>query len=75
MAQNPCVMNDGLLNYVLGGLAKRKGSWRAIAKASDVPYDTLSKIARGATTDPGVLTVERLEKHLRQLDAEERLAA
>jgi hypothetical protein len=75
MAQNPSAMNDGLLNYVVGALAKRKGHWRAIGVASGVPYDTLSKIARGATPDPGVLTVERLAKHLRQRDDEEQLAA
>lgn len=61
-------MDQNLLDYVKGALQRRKGSWPAISLAADVPYDTLSKIARGAIPDPGVLKVQRLADHLRELD-------
>lgn len=52
--------NPTLLQTVVDGLQARKGEWPALAEKSGVPYDTISKIARGATTNPGVLTVQAL---------------
>lgn len=68
MVQTAFAMKIQLLEYVREGLNRRKGQWRQIAARSDVPYDTLSKIARGLTVDPGVLTVQKLAAHLQELD-------
>jgi hypothetical protein len=78
MAHCPRVMSNadpaGLLETVRRGLQARKGQWREIEDLSEsaagerVPYDTISKIARGATPNPGVLTVERLAKTIQALD-------
>jgi hypothetical protein len=73
MAQTSAIMSVHLLDFVREGLCSRKGQWREIARAAKVPYDTVSKIARGANKEPGVLKVQRLADHLRQLD--ERTAA
>lgn len=58
-----------LLARVRAGLVRRRGQWPEIAELSEVPRDTISKIARGVTEDPGVQKVERLERVLRALDA------
>jgi hypothetical protein len=58
----------GLLTFVVEALSRRKGQWREISDAAEVPYDTTSKIARGVIPEPGVLKIERLEKVLRRLD-------
>jgi predicted transcriptional regulator len=52
--------NFSLLDQVIGALNSRKGQWQNIAREAEVPYHTLSKIARGANRDPGVRKVERL---------------
>lgn len=52
--------NISILDQVIGALNSRKGQWQAIAQEAQVPYHTLSKIARGANRDPGVRKVERL---------------
>ena len=57
-----------LLESVVAGLQARKGDWPAIAEQSGVPYDTISKIARGATPNPGVLTVQALAACLQSTD-------
>lgn len=41
----------------------RKGLER-LSKASDVPYHTLLKIAKGETSDPRISTVARLQRAL-----------
>jgi len=69
MVQTPLAMRIQLLEYVRDGLNSRKGQWRQIAARSDVPYDTVSKIARGVTVDPGVRTVQKLAHHLQLLDS------
>jgi hypothetical protein len=83
MAHDDCVMSTteasvGLLESVRAGLQARKGQWREIAELAEVlfpeqgvPYDTISKIARGATPNPGVLTCERLDTTLRALDEQD----
>jgi hypothetical protein len=54
-------MNEiSLLDRVVCALNSRKGHWQNIAREAEVPYHTLSKIARGANKDPGVRKVERL---------------
>lgn len=79
MAQSERVMSDpvrqGMLDYIREALSRRKGQWREIADASDVAYDTVSKIARGVIPEPGVLKCERLEATLRALDEADRLLA
>jgi predicted transcriptional regulator len=41
-------------------LQKQKGRWRQLAKQSGVPYFTLTKIARGTITNPGIDTVNKI---------------
>lgn len=41
-------------------LQRHKGSWKQLAKTSGVPYFTLTKIARGTITNPGIATVNKL---------------
>jgi hypothetical protein len=54
-------MNEiSLLDRVVGALNNRKGQWQNISREAEVPYHTLSKIARGANRDPGVRKIERL---------------
>lgn len=59
-------MNPGMLSYVLAQLEVHKGKWREIADATEVPYDTISKIARGAINDPRVSKLERLHNYLKE---------
>lgn len=49
-----------LLEGIVADLQSRKGEWRQIAHAAEVPYDTLTKIAQGRTPNPRVRTLERL---------------
>ena len=53
------------INFIAAQLQQRKGKWRELAKASGVPYFTLTKIARGTITNPGIDTVNKLLPHLR----------
>ena len=53
-------MNQDLLGFVLNHLRRREVPWTDVAKASGVPYDTLKKIASGATPNPGVRHVQAL---------------
>lgn len=46
-----------------------KEGLEAIAKASRVPYHTLLKIANGATDDPRISTVEKLQRYFEQHEA------
>lgn len=45
-------------------LQRQKGSWRQLSEKSGVPYFTLTKIARGTITNPGIDTVNKLLPHL-----------
>lgn len=62
------IVRKGLLEAVRAGLNRRKGEWPEIGGASDVPYDTVAKIARGETVEPGVLKCQRLWWTLAAID-------
>jgi len=62
-------MKTPLLEQVKAGLQARKGDWVSIATDSGVPYDTISKVARGATSNPGVLTVQKLYDCLARMES------
>jgi hypothetical protein len=62
--------NDSLYAYVLGQLGASKGKLPSVARGSGIPYRTLEKIARGETSDPGVLTIEKLARYFRKKAAE-----
>ncbi len=49
-----------LQKLVLDLRAATRGRWAAIAEATEVPEDTIRKIAYGDTTDPKLSTVEPL---------------
>ncbi|ATF84461.1 hypothetical protein CO712_04930 [Burkholderia gladioli pv. gladioli] len=49
-----------LLDVTLECLERERGSLREIAKATGVPYSTLSKISSRAVTNPRVSTVQVL---------------
>lgn len=57
-----------LLKFVLAKLEKNRGRWPAIAEASGVPYDTITKIAQ-RQTDPRVSTVQKLANYFREKTA------
>jgi len=52
---------------VVRRLDAEKGNWRRISEISGVPYDTLTKIAQGKTTNPRVETIANLDDALRQV--------
>lgn len=56
---------SSLLDSVKKSLADSKGQWPEIATATGVPYFTISKIASGATKNPGVLHVETLANYFK----------
>ena len=43
------------------------GAWEKIARAADMKYDTLAKIARGHTASPSVHNIERIAAAMRKL--------
>ncbi|MDR6447673.1 putative transcriptional regulator [Paraburkholderia terricola] len=49
-----------MLSTVLRRLDQAKGAWPEIARASGVPYQTLTKIACRIVSDPRVSTVQTL---------------
>ena len=53
-------MNPNLFDTVLARLRARRPNWREVSRGSGVPYETLKKIARGTTPNPGVMHVQRL---------------
>jgi hypothetical protein len=46
-------------------LQQHKGRWRQLAVETGVPYFTLTKIARGTITNPGIDTVNKLLPHIK----------
>lgn len=51
---------DSILAFVLRKLEESRGKWVEVARASGVPYHTLTKIAQGQSPDPRIETVQRL---------------
>lgn len=49
-------------------LDRHRGRWPAVAAAAAVSYSYVSKIARGETTNPTILPLQRLHDHLKSLD-------
>lgn len=49
-----------ILETVQTELRARVGSWREIAKASGVPYSTVSKIGQQQTTNPTINNIQPL---------------
>jgi DNA-binding phage protein len=47
-------------------LVKRKDEWSKIARESGLSLNWVRKFGSGETTNPGVLTVEKLEVYLRR---------
>ena len=59
---------EQLLDYVLRKLSETKGQHRAIAKATGVPYGTLTKIRQRTTKNPGVDRVQLLADYFRGVE-------
>jgi hypothetical protein len=53
-------MNTDLLGFVLAKLDLRTPAWTEVARCTGVPYDTLKKIAKRRTPNPGVQHVQRI---------------
>ena len=53
-------MQTDILSFVLRELEKQKGNHRQIAKASGVPYSTVTKISQGVTANPGIQSIQAL---------------
>jgi hypothetical protein len=54
-----------LLRDIRSALMACRGKWGDIQAQSGVPMSTISKVAYGVTTDPGIKTVEALRAWLR----------
>jgi predicted transcriptional regulator len=52
--------SEPIFDFVKRMLQEQKGTWRRISINSDVPYDTLSKIALGRVRDPRINTIQKL---------------
>lgn len=50
-----------IVEDVVRRLADAKGRWRRVSEVSEVPYDTLTKIAQGKTKNPRVETITRID--------------
>lgn len=61
-------MSQPILDYVLTKLQDRMTPWTEVARQTGIPYDTLKKIARGVTANPGVLHVQVLHDYFKQQD-------
>ena len=61
-------MKKELLPYVVERLRSRKFKHVEIAKATGVPYSTISKISQGYTPNPGVLTVQALANYFSEAE-------
>ena len=59
-------METSLLDYVLESLEKSRGRWPEIAKASGVPYHTLTKIAQRQIENPGIKHIQQLADYFQQ---------
>lgn len=59
-------MNTPILEFVLEKLGKRDVPWTTVARETGIPYDTLKKIARGVTANPGVLHVQALHDYFQR---------
>lgn len=64
-------MNRDLLGFVRNSLDARHAPLTEVAKGSGVPYETLKKIASGATPNPGVRHVQALADYFDDLSAGE----
>lgn len=53
-------MSEPILETVRARLEGARGRWPEIAKASAVPYFTITNIAQGRVLNPGVQTVQKL---------------
>lgn len=58
-----------MLDFVVQKLSENSGSWPAIARDSGVAYHTLTKIAYGRTSDPGVKKIEALNAYFKRQSA------
>lgn len=61
-----------LLEFVLGELQDRMGTWLQISKAMDPDnwrrhYSWLTKLAQGKIPDPSVNKIQRLADHFRNI--------
>lgn len=54
------------LDKVITRLESRKGDWKQIADDADVSYSWLTKLAQKKIPNPGIKTIERLEKVLKK---------
>lgn len=66
---------EPMLAYVLRRLSECKGEHKRIARATGVPYSTLTKIVQGTTENPGVRHVQALHDYLRGTEKREAEAA
>ena len=68
MARFPPMETD-LLQYVLDGLERTRGTWREVASKSGVPYDTITKIAQRQIEDPRVSKIQKLAAYFKSQEA------
>jgi hypothetical protein len=54
--------------FALRHLAARAVPWAQVARETEIPYETLKKIASGRTPNPGVVHVQRLADYFAERD-------
>lgn len=56
-----------LLTEVLKMLNQRRGTWPAIARATDMDYSWIQKLVGGKIQDPGINKIQHLAEYLRNM--------
>lgn len=59
---------ESIHDTLMSALQARRGQWRRIAEACEVPYHTLNKIARGQVKNPRIRTVEKILRYLHDVE-------
>lgn len=55
--------NGNILDFVLGELQSRRGTWRRISVDTHLDYSWLTKLGQGRIPDPSVNKIQRLADH------------
>lgn len=60
------MVNGSLLDFVLRGLERSRGTWPEVAKVTGVPYSALSKLAQRQHRNPRLDKLEKLARYFQR---------
>ena len=63
-----------MLEYVLEKLHEYSGRWPEVARQTNVPYNTLTKLAYKRIQDPRIKKIELLARYFRAMEEKEKAA-